>query len=202
MDGTDTSGLPPGTRIKKGQVLSIELAGEKIGTLKVLEYKADTTSGDKYGRATLALLPTISEEKIPDDCLFRWRQHFSVYNSRGEILDHTYEEGGQIKRIPGKNVLDPTPGTDDAEWYFTKDEWPRWAAAANSEVIAGFHDRATLTFARLFGKDFESVTREFYLELVQVEDLEQKTGGKTILGITWGLTISKPDEVKLLLPAQ
>ncbi len=194
---TSPSGMPAGQRIKQGDILRIKLGDEWIGSAKVTKYEVVTEGrGIKKYTTWLTIVPDLYTEALSSEnktCKFQWRQHFSRYNERGEILDRVLRDG---KHIPAQNLLDPFPHKTDDEWYYTKDEWKKFAVSAGKATV--FSDTPTLFSSQFLGENYQRLTEEFYLELVMVKSLDQKSGGTPVLAITWGVTITKDGTAAIL----
>ena len=202
---TSPSGMPAGQRIKEGDILRIKLGGNWIGSAKVTKYVV-VTEGQTVKTYTtwLTIVPDIYTDALPSadkNSKFQWRQHVSRYNERGETLDLHYRDGNARKRVPAKNLLDPCPHKTDDQWYYTRNNWKDFATQAGNATV--YSDTPTLFSSDLLGENYQRFTQEFYLELVMVNSLEQKSGGTTVLAITWGVTFTKDGKVEILsLPPQ
>jgi len=173
VSGLDFLGL---VRIRQEDDLTLVKNGQAIGTAKVVEYHLNSWASH-FG-ATLVITVDVKDNK---DCrYFRWRQHFTYtdQNGRFQLTD---------SGIVANNLLDPTPGNDDKEWYYRNTERP----ISPDGISEPFEDNPHL-FRSRFASRLESpvtvvkLTVSFSLELVEVRNLDQKAGGSSVLNIEWG----------------
>ncbi len=185
--------------LKRGDELKVTYKGGNIGKIKIDEYYKFPGNGksslDDMIGAKLVAIPQL------DDCegsLFKWRQHVSEMqddkysnapqkdDGKYRYLDKVYKEFKDFLDIDYSKPI-------DGEWYAANTE----ADENSSDNAYTFRDRPRqyMKVRMKYPDDpagaIKKVTVSFKLELVKVKNHLQKSGGESLLTISWGYWYTK-----------